>query len=106
MFLTRIGFGSKVAVTGDLTQKDLPAGQPSGLDVAMKVLSGFTTRSISSRYSTPSAISVSYSICIVIRFIFLFHLIRPRGTVQYGCAALTRIPGNCCSAILLFPWRE
>ncbi len=40
MFLTRIGFGSKVAVTGDLTQKDLPAGQPSGLDVAMKVLSG------------------------------------------------------------------
>lgn len=40
MFLTRIGFGSKVAITGDLTQKDLPAGQQSGLDVAMKVLSG------------------------------------------------------------------
>ncbi len=40
MFLTRIGFGSKVAITGDLTQKDIPAGQPSGLDVAMKVLSG------------------------------------------------------------------
>lgn len=40
MFLTRIGFGSKVAITGDLTQKDLPSGQPSGLDVAMKVLSG------------------------------------------------------------------
>ncbi len=38
MFLTRIGFGSKVVVTGDLTQKDLPAGNPSGLDVAMKVL--------------------------------------------------------------------
>lgn len=38
MFLTRIGFGSKVVVTGDLTQKDLPSGAPSGLDVAMKVL--------------------------------------------------------------------
>ena len=38
MFLTRIGFGSKVIITGDLTQKDLPQGQASGLDVAMKVL--------------------------------------------------------------------
>ena len=38
MFLTRIGFGSKVVVTGDLTQKDLPAGAPSGLDTAIKVL--------------------------------------------------------------------
>ena len=38
MFLTRIGFGSKVVVTGDSTQKDLPAGTPSGLDVAIKVL--------------------------------------------------------------------
>lgn len=40
MFLTRIGFGSKVVVTGDPTQKDLPAGQTSGLDVAIKVLEG------------------------------------------------------------------
>ena len=39
MFLTRIGFGSKVIVTGDLTQKDLEKGQTSGLEVAMKVLS-------------------------------------------------------------------
>lgn len=38
MFLTRIGFGSKVIVTGDITQKDLPEGQASGLDVALKVL--------------------------------------------------------------------
>lgn len=38
MFLTRIGFGSKVIVTGDRTQKDLPPGSPSGLDIAMKVL--------------------------------------------------------------------
>ena len=39
MFLTRIGFGSKVIVTGDLTQKDLPRDAVSGLDVAIKVLS-------------------------------------------------------------------
>lgn len=38
MFLTRIGFGSKVVVTGDLSQKDLPVGTQSGLDVAAKVL--------------------------------------------------------------------
>ncbi len=38
MFLTRIGFGSKVVITGDLTQKDLPNGTKSGLDVALKVL--------------------------------------------------------------------
>ena len=35
MFLTRIGFGSKVVITGDSTQKDLPAGRTSGLDVAI-----------------------------------------------------------------------
>ena len=38
MFLTRIGFGSKVVITGDSTQKDLPAGQTSGLDVAINVV--------------------------------------------------------------------
>lgn len=38
MFLTRIGFGSKVIVTGDQTQKDLPSGTQSGLDMAIKVL--------------------------------------------------------------------
>ncbi len=37
MFLTRIGFGSKVVVTGDASQKDLPPGTRSGLDVAMRV---------------------------------------------------------------------
>ena len=38
MFLTRIGFGSKVIVTGDSTQKDLPKDAVSGLDVATKIL--------------------------------------------------------------------
>jgi len=39
MFLTRIGFGSKVVITGDSSQKDLAPGIQSGLDVATKVLS-------------------------------------------------------------------
>lgn len=38
MFLTRIGYGSKAIITGDLTQKDLPKGVNSGLDMAIKVL--------------------------------------------------------------------
>jgi len=38
MFLTRIGFGSKVVITGDATQKDLPRGTVSGLDMALRVL--------------------------------------------------------------------
>jgi len=38
MFLTRIGFGSKVIVTGDMTQKDLPNSVQSGLDNALRVL--------------------------------------------------------------------
>lgn len=39
MFLTRIGFGSKVVITGDASQKDLAPDTKSGLDVAMRVLS-------------------------------------------------------------------
>ena len=38
MFLTRIGFGSRAVVTGDVTQTDLPANRPSGLRHAMDVL--------------------------------------------------------------------
>jgi phosphate starvation-inducible PhoH-like protein len=38
MFLTRIGFGSKAVVTGDVTQTDLPAGRPSGLNHVISVL--------------------------------------------------------------------
>ena len=40
MFLTRIGFGSKAAVNGDITQTDLPAGQRSGLAVVEEILRG------------------------------------------------------------------
>ena len=38
MFLTRMGFGSKVVVTGDVTQIDLPRGKKSGLVEALRVL--------------------------------------------------------------------
>jgi phosphate starvation-inducible PhoH-like protein len=40
MFLTRLGFGSKAVVTGDVTQIDLPAGKGSGLIEALKVVTG------------------------------------------------------------------
>jgi phosphate starvation-inducible protein PhoH and related proteins len=40
MFLTRIGFGSKAVVTGDVTQTDLPAGRQSGLSHVIGVLRG------------------------------------------------------------------
>ncbi len=46
MFLTRIGFGSKVVITGDSTQKDLPAGTVSGLDIAVKVVKNIEDISI------------------------------------------------------------
>jgi len=40
MFLTRLGFGSKIVVTGDVTQVDLPEGQVSGLRVVQEILDG------------------------------------------------------------------
>jgi len=40
MFLTRLGYGSKAVITGDVTQIDLPAGKPSGLKEAMTILGG------------------------------------------------------------------
>ena len=40
MFLTRLGFGSKIVITGDVTQIDLPADKVSGLKDAIRVLDG------------------------------------------------------------------
>jgi phosphate starvation-inducible PhoH-like protein len=40
MFLTRLGFGSRAVVTGDVTQTDLPPGKESGLKQAHRVLAG------------------------------------------------------------------
>jgi phosphate starvation-inducible PhoH-like protein len=40
MFLTRLGFGSKIVVTGDVTQVDLPSGQASGLRIVQDILDG------------------------------------------------------------------
>jgi phosphate starvation-inducible PhoH-like protein len=51
MFLTRIGFGSRSVVTGDVTQIDLPRGQQSGLRNAIDILSGVD--GVSFTYFTP-----------------------------------------------------
>ena len=40
MFLTRLGFGSKIVITGDVTQIDLPGDKVSGLKEAMRILKG------------------------------------------------------------------
>jgi len=40
MFLTRLGFGSKMVITGDVTQVDLPNGKNSGLATIRKILDG------------------------------------------------------------------
>ena len=40
MFLTRLGFGSKIVITGDITQIDLPGDKVSGLKEAMRILRG------------------------------------------------------------------
>jgi phosphate starvation-inducible PhoH-like protein len=40
MFLTRLGYGSKAVVTGDVTQTDLPGDRPSGLEHARRILTG------------------------------------------------------------------
>ena len=40
MFLTRLGFGSKVVITGDITQIDLPEGKQSGLIIVNNILKG------------------------------------------------------------------
>jgi phosphate starvation-inducible PhoH-like protein len=47
MFLTRIGFGSKAVITGDLSQKDLPHSVSSGLDTGIKVLKNINNIGIS-----------------------------------------------------------
>ena len=52
MFLTRIGFGSRSVVTGDVTQIDLPSGQTSGLKNAIDILS--SVKGIAFTYFTPN----------------------------------------------------
>ena len=47
MFLTRLGFNSKIVVTGDITQIDLPRGTDSGLRTVLEILEGVEDISIS-----------------------------------------------------------
>ena len=46
MFLTRLGFGSKIVITGDITQIDLPTDKVSGLKEAMRILKGIEDISV------------------------------------------------------------
>jgi hypothetical protein len=56
MFLTRLGYGSKAVITGDVTQIDLPSGKPSGLKHAAQILRASTaSASASSTSATSSA---------------------------------------------------
>ena len=55
MFLTRIGFGSRAVVTGDITQIDLPTGKESGLKNATDVLKN--VRGVAFTYFTPKTLS-------------------------------------------------
>lgn len=52
MFLTRLGFGSKMVITGDITQVDLPNGQASGLKQVRQILEGVEDISFSLLEST------------------------------------------------------
>ena len=67
MVLTRLGFGSKMVVTGDITQTDLPANQDSGLIVSRRILCNVKEvaflRTNSSRCCAPSSGSENCS-CI------------------------------------------
>lgn len=55
MFLTRTGFGSKVVVTGDMSQVDLPRGTPSGLRDALNVLAGVEGIAVST-FASPDVV--------------------------------------------------
>ena len=61
MFLTRLGFGSKVVVTGDVTQIDLPREQASGLCVRRRTSSGRSRGSPSSASGTRTSSATSSS---------------------------------------------
>jgi phosphate starvation-inducible PhoH-like protein len=86
MFLTRLGFGSKMVVTGDVTQVDLPGGTKSGLRVVREILDGipdvhFTTLSSGDvvRHKLVSAIVDAYE-----RFDAENQDEQPRGRRQNG----------------------
>ena len=61
MFLTRLGFGSKVVVTGDITQVDLPNGTQSGLRVVREILEGLEDVHFSDARPRPTSCGTSWS---------------------------------------------
>ena len=61
MFLTRLGFGSKIVVTGDVTQVDLPGGTKSGLRVVQGILGRASTTCTSPRSPATTSCATSWS---------------------------------------------
>lgn len=73
MFLTRLGHGSKMVVTGDITQSDLPEGEPSGLVEAMRRLS-----------KTPGVGFASFDRADVVRHALVQRIIDAYGEEEEG----------------------
>ena len=61
MFLTRLGFGSKAVITGDITQIDLPTGRVSGLVEALRVVRARRGDLDRSTSTTPTSCATSWS---------------------------------------------
>jgi phosphate starvation-inducible protein PhoH and related proteins len=78
MFLTRIGFGSKAVVTGDTSQVDLPQGQPSGLNDALRIL-----------YRVPGIACTAFTSADVVR-----HPLVARIVDAYEADASTAVPAS------------
>ena len=71
MFLTRLGFGSKIVITGDITQIDLPADKVSGLREAMRVLKGVEDIEICRLCVNPFSLRSAFSLSLKIIFCYL-----------------------------------
>ncbi len=87
MFLTRLGFGSKVVVTGDVTQVDLPGGAQSGLMAATRILEGIDDINFSRLTSQD-----------VVRHRLVAHIVDAYGRAEEserdGLRDADRLPGN------------
>ena len=62
MFLTRLGFGSKIVITGDITQIDLPGDKVSGLKEAIKILDGVEDLSLIHISEPTRQAEISYAV--------------------------------------------
>ena len=82
MFLTRMGFGSKVVITGDVTQIDLPSDKVSGLKEAMKVLRDVEGVAICKLTKEDVGFCLGETPCVNYA-VFVFELLRFRARVRF-----------------------